>query len=440
MIRYEEALKVLVAAAAQRRPLFTAQRETVALEQCVGRILAEELRSPEAIPPFDNSSMDGFAVQAALTTQATLRAPVQLKVLGSISAGDAPVTASDKGRAPVAWEIMTGAAIPTGFDAVVKVEDVEVKRDAQGTPLEIWISKPLVERENFRGRGEDFAVGQLVARAGDRIMPEHVMALASLGIHEVVVQRKPRVALVSTGSELVPHTEKRLAPGMIRNSTAPHLVAALPAYGVDCKFYGTVSDNPHEFEALLARILEDKPDVVLTTGAVSKGKHDFIPDALKKAGATAQFHQVAIRPGKPGLFCEFKAGPVVFGIPGNPVSTAVALRFFVSRYLEALTGSPIELPLKAKLLKTAPKPQGLRCFFKAQLRLANQGPEVLCLGGQPSFMVSPMLESNAWVIFPEEGTTVSAETWVDVFPLHPLRYSFSAESLLGSAPNAEGCC
>ena len=440
MIQYKDALEFLTAAAALRRPLFEAVPETVALENCVGRLLFADLLSPEAIPPFDNSSMDGFAVHSALTAAATLRAPLQLKVLGSIAAGDTPVVKSEENSQPVAWEIMTGAPIPHGFDAVVKVEDIEVKRDAQGAPVEIWISKPLTARENFRGRGEDFALNQLVARAGDRLMPEHVMALASLGLAEVSVKRRPRVALVSTGSELVTHSTKELTPGMIRNSTAPHLMAALPGYGVDCHFYGTLIDRPEVFEWALGEILQHAPDIILTTGAVSKGKHDFIPDTLLKSGAKTQFHQVAIRPGKPGLFCEFENGPVVFGIPGNPVSTAVALRFFVSHYLEALTGARPELPLKARLVAAAPKPEGLRCFFKAQFHAGSEGGEVRCLGGQPSFMVSPMLESNAWVVFPEEGSTVAEGTWVDVYPLHPLNYNFGAEVLSGPAPKAGGCC
>ncbi|MBI3554823.1 MAG: molybdopterin molybdotransferase MoeA [Deltaproteobacteria bacterium] len=440
MITHAQALETLKTAATQRRPGFARGPETVAIENCVGRVLFSDIVSPEAIPPFDNSSMDGFAVLASLTTKATLREPLHLEVSGSIAAGDAPITQSAPAIAADAWEIMTGAPIPTGYDAVVKVEDVEVKRDKQGAPQEIWISKPLTARENFRGRGEDFALGQSVARAGTRLMPEHVMALASLGLHQVAVRRKPRVALVSTGSELVAHTQKQLAPGMIRNSTAPHLIAALPSYGVECRFYGTVSDEPRVFDRLLAEILADKPDVILTTGAVSAGKYDFIPDSLKKAGATTRFHQVAIRPGKPGLFCEFENGPVVFGIPGNPVSTAVALRFFVSPYLEALTGSAVEVPLKAQLVKSAPKPEKLRCFFKAQFRAGPQGAEVLCLGGQPSFMVSPLLESNAWVVFPEGGTRVEQGTWVDVFPLHPMNYSFGSDSFASSAPKQEGCC
>jgi molybdopterin molybdotransferase len=449
MIRYSQALEFLKSAAAIRRPFLSTEK--IPIELAVGRLNSHTIHSPESIPSFDNSSMDGFALHSSSVRNAQPTSSVALQVLGTLSAGSLPVECSslqayEENKDLVCWEIMTGAPIPSGFDAVVKIEDVEVQRDAQGKPQRIWLQKPLHPRENFRGRGEDFKEGQLVVPAGHRIMPEQVLALASLGLHEIEVFRKPRIAVVSTGSELQPPTQTSLFPGMIRNSTGPHLMSAFPDYGVEAKFYGIVTDDPQEYIKVLQRMRQDRPDVIVSTGAVSRGKYDFVAKALMEVGAKFHFHQVAIRPGKPGLFAELppisknsskegqeaqdaqeSGGPVVFGVPGNPVSTAVSLRFFIRRYLEALTGVPEEKPFQAQLTTLTEKPDGLRCFFKAQLQYGKQGGKVSCLKGQSSFMVSPLLEANAWVVFPEEGSVLAEGTWVDVYPLHPLPYSFFLE-------------
>ncbi|MBI2605745.1 MAG: molybdopterin molybdotransferase MoeA [Deltaproteobacteria bacterium] len=423
MISYHEALDVIRGLAVGRE----LAGEAVALEEGIGRISACDISSAECIPPFDNSAMDGFAVTASRTRSASVAAPARFRVVGCVAAGD-PIFRHD-GTPDAAIEIMTGAAMPEGaLDAVVKVEDVEILRDSRGKVSEILLRRPLKSRENVRGRGEDFRPGQRALAAGTTIMPEHVMALASLGVARIEVRRQPLVAVVSTGRELVHHAEATLAPGMIRNSTAPYLMTALSRYGARAKYYGAIPDDPGHFIDIMAGILRDAPDVILTTGAVSMGKHDFIGAALEKLGATIRFHKVAIRPGKPLLVADWekpfpagpkKKSPVVFGIPGNPVSTAVGLRFFVEPYLRAVAGLPPEKPMRAKITADSTKPEGLRCFFKARMLVSDQGAGVTVLSGQPSFMVSPMLAANAWAVLPEAENQARSGTVVDVYPLHP---------------------
>jgi molybdopterin molybdotransferase len=397
--------------------------ETLPLLKTVERIVDEPIQSPEEVPSFDNSAMDGFAVHADRLKNASRENPVQLKVAGTIMAGDPP---PQEQSAEVAWEIMTGAPMPRGpQNSVIKVEEVEVLRDSNGVAQEVIIRRPVELEENVRCRGEDFQIGQTVLAAGTRILPEHIMALASLGIRSLRVRARPRIAIISTGDELVDHETESLRPGMIRNSTGPYLSAAAPLYGADARFYGQVSDSIPEFLSLLDKARAENPDIVLTTGAVSMGKHDFIPDALKKIGADILYHKVAIRPGKPGIFAELpsqngKPGPVFFGSPGNPISTAVALRFFVWPYLRQLQGLPPELPTIATLSQTSSKPEGLRCFFKAHLEADEKGQRVIALKGQPSFMVSPLLAANTWVVFPEEGSSMAPHSEVHAYPLYPL--------------------
>jgi molybdopterin molybdotransferase len=419
LIQYSEALSILRSSAKKR----SLPVDTIPLLKSVDRIVHEPVQSPEEVPSFNNSAMDGFAVHADTLKDATHENPIRLKVAGTIMAGDPPPEGQS---AQLAWEIMTGAPMPLGpQNSVIKIEEVEVLRDSKGQAQEIILRRPVEFEENVRGRGEDFQIGQTVLAAGTRILPEHIMAMASLGISSVRVHARPRIAIISTGDELVDHETPRLRPGMIRNSTGPYLSAAAPFYGTEVRFYGKVGDSISAFLSVLEKARAENPDIIVTTGAVSMGKHDFIPDALRQIGADILYHKVAIRPGKPGLFAELpslngKTGPVFFGSPGNPISTAVALRFFIWPYLRELQGLPPETPSTATLSQPSSKPEGLRCFFKAHLEADEKGQRVIALKGQPSFMVSPLLAANSWVVFPEEGSSVAAHSRVEIYPLYPL--------------------
>jgi molybdopterin molybdotransferase len=172
---------------------------------------------------------------------------------------------------------------------------------------------------------------------------------------------------------------------------------------------------------MIDQILKHQPDVIVTTGAVSMGKHDFVSSALKELGAETVFHKVAIRPGKPILFAKFESGPVVFGLPGNPVATVVGWRFFIEPYLRELMGLKAEAPLRAKLPEQPDSPEGLRCFYKA--RLGENSNEVEVLSGQMSFMVSPLLDANVWAVIPEQ--TIGKDLTIDVYPLQSHIGSYS---------------
>jgi len=414
MILYSDALDKLRQAATRR----VVRTERVALAAAVGRVVREEVTSPEAVPPFDNSAMDGFALRFEATRDAGPDHPVRLGVQGLVAAGDRALPQIEASAGAV--EIMTGAPLPRGgFDTVVKLEDVEARRRTNGDAEWIQLRRPVGRGENVRRRGEDFALGCPVLSPGTRLRPEHVMALASLGVAQIPVAARPLVAVIATGKELVDHSEPRLPPGGIRNSTTPYLLAALPLCGAEVRFLGVVADEPAHFAELFARALELKPDVVLVTGGISMGKFDFVLASLEAVGAAVCFQKVAIRPGKPVLFAEFPGGPSVFGMPGNPVATAVALRFFVEPYLRAISGETEESPVQAQLLAGVKKPEGLRCFYKASLQGNSMGLRASVLPGQASFMVSPLLRSNSWVVLPEQGATLPEGASVDVFPLLP---------------------
>lgn len=440
MIQFQEALVKVYGQGKKRASSFLDQSECVPLNESSGRITAEAVHGRETVPGFDNSSMDGFAVRSEESLGASPSQPITLGVQETILAGQTPIVVPDT-RARRCYEIMTGAPVPTGFDAIYKVEDIEVILDSERKLRSIRIAKPIRRFENFRARGADFEAGAKLLVANTRLMPEQVMALASVGVSEVRVLRKPKVAVLSTGSELVSPEEPSLLPGKIRNSTASYLQSAIPHFGAEVRYYGTVTDDRSVFIGMLERILGDRPDVILTTGAVSKGTHDFIPEIIQGMRAEILFHNVAIRPGKPQLFAQFpENGPAFFGIPGNPVSTAVGLRFFVNAYLRGLTGLEAERPLTGLLAKSVEKPNGLLCLFKAHAEISSRGTRITSLTGQPSFMVSSLIRANAWVELEKDLDLVQEGSRVAFYPLFPSHYDYSRPFNASEITDAESCC
>jgi molybdopterin molybdotransferase len=267
-----------------------------------------------------------------------------------------------------------------------------------------------------RPRGGDFRCGAPVLREGQRVETRHLLALAALGIARVPVRLRPRVAVVSTGKELVDHSVKP-GPGQVRNATAPYLVAELERLGCQIVSASGVGDDPAAFRARVESLLDDDLDLIVATGGVSMGKHDYVPGELAGMGAEVLFHKTATRPGKPVLAARLGHGPLFLGLPGNPVSTTVALRFFVVPVLRFWLAMPDEEPVRARLSEAVGKPEGLRCFFKAKLELRPDGVRARCLPGQASYQIQPLLDADGWAVLPEDATSLPAGAEVEVYPL-----------------------
>jgi len=400
MISYGEARK-LISEAALARPALS--EETIPLSQALGRVCSAELFGREPIPPFDNSSMDGYALAHARALGAS-SAPLTLPVLGVIYAGDAPLCRPEPG----VWKIMTGAPIPAGCDAVIPIEQT---RELDGGRA-VEIRHTPNSGDFIRKVGHDFAAGAQVCPPGATLTSRHIMALAAVGLSKVPVRRKPRLALIATGRELAP-LDKPLAPGQIHDASSSYLAAECERLGWHFDFHGVIPDDAAAFSARLDRILtETSYDVILTTGAVSMGDKDFIPASLKSLGARTLFHKAAIRPGRPILFAEIPHGPFIFGLPGNPVSSVVGMRFFVQPCLRDLLGQSEESPIRCRLSQTVDKPEGLRCFYKARRR---EFGSVEILPAQASFQIHSLLEADCWAVLPEEGTVMKSGAEVDVY-------------------------
>ncbi len=395
MISYSDALQHVLAACS---PLPV---EQVPLAQALGRVLAQDVVAQANLPPFDNSAMDGFALASAGNT---LSAGAEFAVVGSQAAGDDLAAATGD-----ACEIMTGASLPTGLDAVVPIEQVQVlARDRDGRPSRIRLLFDVIPGAHVRLRGQDVVMGDCVMHAGSRHAASSHMLLAALGVEALATHQRVPVALIATGRELVDDPRQPLAAGQIRNSNGPFLAARLDESGARVVHRETVGDDAAAFTAALQRGLDAGAKLILSTGAVSMGRHDFVPDALRAQGATIVFHKVAIRPGKPVLFAQLPGGQLYFGLPGNPVSSAVGMRFFVEPALRAQMGQPPEQVLRLPLAEPVQKKAGLRCFFKAHMGLDADGRlHVRVLQGQESFRIRPLLAANAWAVL-DAGS--------DVFP------------------------
>jgi molybdopterin molybdotransferase len=408
MISYPEALTLILAEA---RPL---EAEVVPLNQADGRFLAQPMTAPGPVPPFPNSAMDGFALA---TGGETLPPGSVWKVAGSLAAGDRPVDQAPSGGSS-AFEIMTGAPVPPGLDTVIPVEEVEVIDSDGARPTEIRIPGEVVRGLNIRPAGKDFQEGDPALEAGRRIGPVEVMALAALGIPKVPVFRAPRALVLSTGPELVSDPQTELAPGEIRNSNGPFLSRAVTRQGVQVLKVRTLGDDPAPFLQEVEGVLTQGVDLVISTGAVSMGRHDFVPRALNRLGARLLFHKAAIRPGKPILAAVLPGGAHFFGLPGNPISATVGFRFFVYPLLRKLRGKEEERPWTMPLLGEATSPPALRTFYKARVEVGDEGtPGVRVLEGQQSFRIQPLLQANAWAVFPQGEGRHPPGTLVDVHPL-----------------------
>lgn len=405
MIAFDEARRMVLSAA----PIMSSER--IPANDSMDRILAEDVFSPEHLPPFDNTAMDGFAL--ATHGQIVPRG-AELIVSAALAAGEAAPEAVSG-----ACEIMTGAPMPEGLDAVVPVEQTDVlERDTLNRPLRIRLQQPVSPGAHVRRCGQDIAAEDLVLPSGTRMGAPERMVLAALGIVNISVHRRPAASLLTTGRELVDDPRQNLMPGQIRNSNGPFLADRLAACGAELRLYQSLPDEAHIFTEAVRRSLEASVDVIISTGAVSMGRYDFIPDALRELGADILFHKVAMRPGKPLLFARLPGGVLYFGLPGNPVSSAVGMRFFVEPALRACLGLPQERPLRVPLAESVYKKPGFRMLQKAIVQCDAQG----CLSahlmkGQESFRIQPLLQSNAWAVLPEAGESLPAGMPVDLYGL-----------------------
>lgn len=294
--------------------------ERVALADCVGRILAEDVIADMDLPPFDRSQMDGYAVVA----KDTLNAPVQLKIVGESAAGRGWHHTMKRGEAV---RIMTGAAVPKGADSVQKVE---VTRESDG---HVTINEAVAKGFSVVKKGTEIKAGKTVIKRGERLSESMIATLASFGYAKVKVGKLPRVAIIGTGSEIV-DVSRKPKQDQIRNSNSVMLDVLCRKYGGATTVMPTVRDDISDLRSQILNSSKNA-DIVILTGGVSVGKYDHTKTALNEIGAKILFDKVSLKPGKPTVFATF-GKTLIFGLPGNPVSAAVTYHLFIRRSMQRM--------------------------------------------------------------------------------------------------------
>ncbi|MBP7369944.1 MAG: molybdopterin molybdotransferase MoeA [Arenimonas sp.] len=416
MIAFAEARSQIISACKK------SSSERLPVTQVLGRVLAEDLYSPANLPPFDNSAMDGFALRS---NGLRIAKDTQFYVTGAVAAGDDARAAIADG----ACEIMTGAPVPKGFDAIIPVEQIIVlEKNCDGRPLRIQLQAEVQPNAHIRYAGEDVSTGSRILKAGSPIGASERMLLTGLGIADVAVQQQPRIAVITTGHELVDDPYQELRPGQIRNSNGPFLADRIRQCGAQLCLHESITDDTDEFLKTLDRGVQACADIIISTGAVSMGRYDFVPDALRTIGATIVFHKVAMRPGKPLLFALLPNGSLYFGLPGNPISSAVGFRFFVQLAIETMQGLQPEQAITLPLAHPVDKKPGFTLLQKARVDVEHGGQlSVSLLKGQESFLIQPLLQSNAWALLPEQVNSLAQHELVDIYGLHTRGMTLSGQ-------------
>lgn len=397
MISVHQALEIVLE---QVQPLGV---ERVALDQALGRVLAEEVRADLDLPPFDRARMDGYA----LRSEDAAAVPATLRVIGEVAAGTEftqPVKAGE------AVKIFTGAPMPPGADAVQKVEVTEAFEER------VIIKEPVRPGQFVTEKASEVARGQVISRPGRLIGPAEMAVLASFGYADPAVGLRPRVAVMSTGTELVEVSETPHG-GQIRNSNSYTIASYAQRAGAIVRVLASVEDRPQATRAALLAAC-DNVDVVITSGGVSMGDYDLVKAALKEIGAEIYFDKVIVRPGKPVVFAR-REGVFFFGLPGNPVSTSVTFNLFARPAIRRMLGhsSPAPASFHAVALKPIQDSSNRRSYLPGRL-LFQDGRvcvESLKWGGSSDLVA--FMEANALIVVPEEAHDVSAGALVEVIGL-----------------------
>lgn len=379
------------------------QSEKTDLFSCQGRTLYKDIIAQYNVPPTNNSAMDGYAIITTDLATAETDNPVSLRIVDEIQAGYE--FKGKKLQSGTAIRIMTGAPIPEGSDSVIPFEDTE----ESGNIVKIF--KQTVLNENIRFAGEDIQKGSIVLKAGTKIDSAEIGLLSSVNMKEIEIYKKPKVGIISTGDELAEPGLNN--SGKIINSNAYVLYSEVKKYGGDPVYGGIVKDIYEDVKDCFLRMMDN--DIIISSGGVSMGRYDFIPDVLKELGIDIKIEKVLMKPGKPIVFGT--AGEkIFFGLPGNPVSVMISFMQFVRpAILKMIGNSKINKPiLRARVTEDIIKKRGRKHFIRGVFHIENGNFLVNTTGPQGSGILTSMSNSNCLIIVPEEIELIKSGEFVDI--------------------------
>ena len=405
MISYQQAKKILKKAKIQ------IQDEEILSKNSLNRVVAKDIISPSNHPLGDNAAFDGFAINSKDTKNLSKKKPKQFIIVGSIAAGNKPFNKKVKKFNTI--EIMTGGIISKPFNTIIPIEKINFYPNIQN-PKSIIIDNKVSKNNHVRFKGSDYKKGQLIIKKGTIIQPNHILALKTLGVQKIKVKKKINIIFFSTGNEI--SNSNKIPNWKVRNSNSHYIENLSKNFLFNFKNAGILRDN-HQglFRSKIKKILNSKFDIILTSGAVSAGKFDYVPNIVKKFKTTQYFKSVMIRPGKPILFARIRQ-KAIFGLPGNPISSSACFRFFVYPYLENILNLTPEKPIKAILKNSFEKKNNITRFIKSKLNTTKNGKLVVeLLPGQESFRINSFVKSNIWAVLPQGQSNFKKGQIIDCF-------------------------
>ena len=408
MIHYKKALLEL------KKNKIKIYSEKVSAEDSINRISVVNLNSPCNYPAANNTAFDGFAINSKETKNLSKKKFLKFKIIKTLAAGDNP----NIKKVPKfsAIEVMTGAIIKKPFDTIIPVEQAQFF-PSRTKPKYLIINKKIKKNNFIRFVGSDFKKKEVVIKKGEIINSQHILAFKTLGIKKIMVKKKPKIVFYTTGNEI--SNNNNLPNWKVRNSNSYYLKSLLknlPFYFVEKKI---LRDNDlNKFQNEIKKNLKSRNDLILTSGAVSAGKFDFVPMIIKKFKLKYFFKGAYIRPGKPLMFAKFINNKAFFGLPGNPISSAACFRFFVLPYLYFSTEVNENKPINAKLKTQFKKKKNFTRFIKGQISFSNKGiAEFKVEKGQESFRIKPFTKSNAWGLFPNGKANFKKNDYIKCYTL-----------------------
>jgi molybdopterin molybdotransferase len=407
MISYNKSKTIL------KKSIFKLGDEFINSNKCLNRVISKNIYVSSFYPSGNNAAFDGYAIKSSDTNKLHKKKYKKFKIIGSIAAGNKPIKKKIKKFQTI--EIMTGALLPKSFDTIIPIEQINFYPNKKKAKY-ILINKKISKFEHVRFKGSDYKKGDLLISKGTILQSNHILALKTLGIKKIKVKKKPNILFFSTGNEIT--NKNVISDWEVRNSNSYYINSLNQNFLFNFKDGGILRDNQSNlFKLYINKMLKSKIDLIITSGAVSAGKFDFVPSVVNSFKLSNYFKSVAIRPGKPVLFAKIKGKPkVIFGLPGNPISSAACFRFFVYPYLRSLLGISKEIPIKGVLKNEFIKKKNFTRFIKSKFSTTKNGMvEVKILKGQESFRIRSFLQSNIWVLLPAGKSKFKKGETVDCF-------------------------
>jgi molybdopterin molybdotransferase len=407
MINYKKAQNILI------KSKLKIKDQLVESSKSLNRINVSNIYSSVNYPAGTNAAFDGFAINSKETNKLNKKNPQKFKILKSISAGDNPKLNKIKKFETV--EVMTGALIPKFFDTIIPIEQIIFYPENKNKKF-ILIDAKIKKNQHIRYAGSDYKKKDLIIKKGTIIQSSHILAFKTLGVKSIKVKKKPNILFFSTGNEI--SNNKNIVNWKVRNSNSHYIKSLSNNFLFNYIDGGILRDKDENFfKKQIDKNIKSRIDIIITSGAVSAGKHDFVPAVVKKFNLSNFFKGVAIRPGKPVLFAKFKKiEKAMFGLPGNPISSSACFRFFVYPYLLNVLGVRSEKPFKARLKNNFSKRKNFTKFLKGKLISTNDGKlEIQILKGQESFRIKSFVASNVWGLFKEGQSKFKKGELIDCY-------------------------